>query len=193
MAELRFKFDWDWTDADRHYRQAIEANPNFAQGRWMYASFLAAAGRVHDAVTQASEAEQSIRSRSRSKDTVAMMLFYDRRYADAERKAAEAVALDDNFPRLMSRAAARSQRSESSDQAIEELHQALALAKDNGVMAELGRIYAVAGRRDGRRQDPEAAHWRPPGCPVRRSPGRGLYPGGVRPARRGAFRSRTCR
>ena len=37
MAELRFKFDWDWQDADLHYRQAIEANPNFALARCMYA------------------------------------------------------------------------------------------------------------------------------------------------------------
>jgi tetratricopeptide (TPR) repeat protein len=147
MAELRFKFDWDWQDADLHYRQAIEVNPNFALARWMYARFLAAAGRVPEAVVQARAAEQSDPLSAEVKSTVGMMLFYERRYADAEAKAAEAVALDGRLPAAhvaRGRALAALGRY---DDAISELSQALTLANDYGMMAELGRTYAAAGRK----------------------------------------------
>ena len=147
MAELRFKFDWNWQDADLHYRRAIEANPNFALARWMYARFLAAAGRVHDALVQARAAEQSDPLSAEVKGTVGMMLFYARRYADAEAKAAEAVALDGRLPAarvVHGRALAALGRF---DDAISELRRALTLANDDGIMAELGRTYAMAGRK----------------------------------------------
>jgi TolB-like protein/Tfp pilus assembly protein PilF len=147
MAELRFKFDWDWQDADLHYRQAIEANPNFATGRWMYARFLAAAGRVQEAVVQAREAEQSDPLSAEVKTTVGMMLFYQRRYAEADAKAAEAVALDARFPGAhIARGRALSALGRHGE-AIAESKQALTLANDYGIMAELGRIYAAAGRK----------------------------------------------
>jgi eukaryotic-like serine/threonine-protein kinase len=147
MAELRFKFDWDWQDADLHYRQALEANPNFALARWLYSRFLAAAGRVPEAVAKAREAEQSDPLSAEVKGTVAMMLFYQRDYASAETKAAEAIALDGQLP------AARVARGRALaalgryDDAIAELRQAVNLADDYGILAELGRVYATAGRK----------------------------------------------
>ncbi len=147
MAELQFKFDWDWQGADAHYRQAIAANPNFALAHWMYARFLAAAGRVREAVNQAIEAEQSDPLSAEVKDSLGMMLYYDRRFAEAETKAAEAVALDGRFPAARvahGRALAALGRY---DAAINELRQALDLANDDGIMSELGRTYAAAGRR----------------------------------------------
>ena len=53
---------------------------------------------MHEAVVQARAAEQSDPLSAEVKGTVAMMLFYERRYADAEAKAAEAVALDGRLP-----------------------------------------------------------------------------------------------
>ena len=113
----------------------------------MYARFLAAAGRVHEAVVQARAAEQSDPLSAEVKSTVGMMLFYARRYAEAEAKAAEAVALDGRLPAAhvaRGRALAALGRY---DDAIVELKQALTQANDYGIMAELGRTYAAAGRK----------------------------------------------
>lgn len=148
LADALFKVEWRWTDADMHFRQALGLNPNFSMGRWQYARFLAAAGRVDDAVAEARKAEENDPLSTDAKGTVAMMLFYQRRYADAIAKADDALAIDDaqqgpHFVR--GRALAAMGRL---DEAIREIEEAVRLTNDqSGQLAELGRVYALAGRK----------------------------------------------
>jgi TolB-like protein/Flp pilus assembly protein TadD len=148
LAEALFKFDWNWAEADAHYRKALDANPSFATGRWQYARFLSATGRVDEAVAQARRAEEVDPLSTDVKGTVAMMLFYHRQYADAAAKASEAMALEPNQqgPHMIrGRALAGLERF---DEAIKELQAAVSLSTNGpGQLAELGRVYAVAGRR----------------------------------------------
>jgi TolB-like protein/Flp pilus assembly protein TadD len=148
MAEVLFKFDWNWPEADAHYRQALEANPNFSQGRWQYARFLSAAGRVDDAVIQARRGEESDPLSTDAKDAVAIMLFYQRRYEEAIAKADEELALDRTKSGghvVRARALAALGRFNDSVSALQE---ALRLSGGRpAVLAELGRVYAVMGRR----------------------------------------------
>ncbi len=94
MAEALFKFDWNWADADTHYKLALQANPNYSTGRGQYARFLSAAGRVDQAVVEARRAELSEPLSAEAKGTTSIMLLYQRRYAEALAKADEAVALE---------------------------------------------------------------------------------------------------
>ncbi|MBZ5555949.1 MAG: protein kinase [Acidobacteriia bacterium] len=148
MAEALFKFDWNWVDADAHYRQALDTNPGFSLGRWQYARFLSAAGRVDDAVAEAKRAEESDPLSTDVKGTVAMMLFYQRRYADAIAKADETLTLDatQQGPHVVrARALAGLGRF---DEAARELQEAIRLSTGQpGQLADLGRIFALTGRR----------------------------------------------
>ncbi len=148
LAEALFKFDWNWNDADAHYRQALAANPSFSLGRTQYARFLSAAGRVEQAVDEARRAEQSDPISTDVKGTLAMMLFYQRQYAAAAAKAEEAIALDGQQPGshfIRGRALAGIGRL---DEAAREMETTVRLSGDQpGQLAELGRVYALAGRR----------------------------------------------
>jgi TolB-like protein/Flp pilus assembly protein TadD len=148
LAEALFKFDWNWTEADAHYRQALDANPSFSTGRWQYARFLSATGRVDEAVVQARRAEETDPLSTDVKSTVAMMLVYQRQYAQAEAKANEASALEPSQqgPHMIrGRALASLERY---DESIRELQEAVRLSTGSpGALAELGRVYAVAGHR----------------------------------------------
>ena len=148
IAEELFKFDWDWIAADAHYRQALEANPNFTLGHAQYARFLAAAGKLDEALAHAKLAEESDPLSGDMKRTVALMFFYQRQYEESERKAAESLPLDQQLPAphvIRGRALAGLGRF---DEAIDEMQQAVKLSGHPGQLAELGRIYAVAGRRE---------------------------------------------
>jgi TolB-like protein/Tfp pilus assembly protein PilF len=153
MAEALFKFDWNWVEADVHYRQALEANPSFSQGRWQYSRFLSAAGRVDEAVAQAQLGEEADPLSTDAKDAVAIMLFYQRHYDEAIAKANEELALDQTKPGghvVRARALAALGRF---DESVSALQEALRLSGGRpAVLAELGRVYAVMGRR----QDAEA-------------------------------------
>jgi TolB-like protein/Flp pilus assembly protein TadD len=148
MAEALFKFDWNWVEADAHYKQALEANPSFSQGRWQYARFLAATGRVDDAVAQARRAEESNPLSTDAKDAVAITLFYQRHYDEAIAKADEELALDRTKQGghvIRARALAGLGRF---DESVSALQEALRLSGGRpAVLAELGRVYAVMGRR----------------------------------------------
>jgi TolB-like protein/Flp pilus assembly protein TadD len=145
LADVKFKYDWDWAEADVHYRQAIDANPSFSVARGLYARFLAAAGRVDEAVAQAKRGEELDPVSADMKRTVAMMLFYQRHYQEAVDKAAESQTLDVNLPGgyvVRGRALAGLGRF---DDAIRDLRQAATLSQDPGELTELGRVLAIAG------------------------------------------------
>ena len=45
-------YDWDWTAAEREFKKALDLNPNYANGRRMYASYLAAVGRPEESMRE---------------------------------------------------------------------------------------------------------------------------------------------
>jgi len=148
LAEALFRSDWNWTEADVHYRQAVEANPSFSMGRWQFARFLAAAGRLDDALDQARRSEQADPLSTDAKGTVSIVLLYQRRYTEALSKADEALALDGAQPSshvARSRALAGLRRF---DEAVKADEEALRLSGGRvAVLGDLGRVYALMGRR----------------------------------------------
>src|SRR5262249_36016642 len=81
-----------------------------------------------------------------TKRTLAMMLYYQRRYADAERKAAEAVAQQSTHSAghfVRGRALEALGRY---DEAAREIEDAVRLSDNSNLLAELGRVHALAGR-----------------------------------------------
>ena len=48
LANVRFWFDWNWADAEQHFRVALGTNPSFADAHHDYAWFLVAMGRTEE-------------------------------------------------------------------------------------------------------------------------------------------------
>lgn len=51
-------YAWNWQEAERNYRKAIERAPGYAPARYWFGSFLASQRRCDEAFAQASEAER---------------------------------------------------------------------------------------------------------------------------------------
>jgi TolB-like protein/Tfp pilus assembly protein PilF len=49
LAAEIFRYDWNWPEAERHFRRAIELNPRRAQSQATYARFLRSMGRFDEA------------------------------------------------------------------------------------------------------------------------------------------------
>ncbi len=60
LADIKFRFDWDWVGADAEFRRALELNPNYgdADGRWQYVIFLRTANRYQEAIDEAKRAKE---------------------------------------------------------------------------------------------------------------------------------------
>jgi TolB-like protein/Tfp pilus assembly protein PilF len=144
-AESKFKFDWNWQEAERSYQQAINLNPSFSFGRTQHARFLAAAGHTQEAVREAAEAERTDPLSPDVTATLAMMTYYDRRYDDAIAHANRAIGMNARVGHTV-RGRAYAAKGEFDD-AIADLKQVASQGEFPALLAELGRTYAAAGAR----------------------------------------------
>lgn len=55
-ATLNFYHGWNWAEAEREYRRAIELNANYADNYWLYGLFLASRGRFDEAIGESRRA-----------------------------------------------------------------------------------------------------------------------------------------
>lgn len=52
LANILYRYHWDWTNAEAEFRRALELSPNDIWARTTYAEFLSAIGRSDEAVAQ---------------------------------------------------------------------------------------------------------------------------------------------
>jgi serine/threonine-protein kinase len=56
LANIHFYYDWDFAEAEREFRQAVELNPNDANTRWRLGLFLVSQDRYVKAIKEAERA-----------------------------------------------------------------------------------------------------------------------------------------
>jgi TolB-like protein/DNA-binding winged helix-turn-helix (wHTH) protein len=56
MAAAAFYYRWDWDEADREFRKALELNPGLVEARFEHAWYLSCMGRMPEAVVEAQRA-----------------------------------------------------------------------------------------------------------------------------------------
>jgi tetratricopeptide (TPR) repeat protein len=52
LAAIKHWYDWDWLDAEREYKRAIELTPGYATAHQWYGSFLGDVGRYDEAIAE---------------------------------------------------------------------------------------------------------------------------------------------
>jgi TolB-like protein/Flp pilus assembly protein TadD len=50
LAFVKFRFDWAWLEAESEFKRALELNPRYLRAHHWYALFLAAMGRLDEAI-----------------------------------------------------------------------------------------------------------------------------------------------
>ncbi len=58
LGMVALSFDWDWNEAETHFRTALELAPNFAGCHWGFGYWLLAMGQVREAVREMERALQ---------------------------------------------------------------------------------------------------------------------------------------
>ncbi len=58
MANVHFRFDWNWPEAEREFRRGLELSPNDAFGHASYSIFLGIMGRFDEAMAEAVRARE---------------------------------------------------------------------------------------------------------------------------------------
>ena len=149
LAFVRFRLDWDWVEAEREFRRAIELNPDYPTAHQWYAIYLAVMRRAKEAVKEINRALDLDPLSLTINSGVGRVLHLARQYEKAIEQLRKTVELDPNFPPAHFDLALAYGQQGMHEEAIQEVQKVVPFAADHAsVVAILGYTYAVSGRED---------------------------------------------
>jgi TolB-like protein/thioredoxin-like negative regulator of GroEL len=83
MAAINADYYWDWVEADRHFKRAVDLNPSYETALSFYSFNLAYMGRIEEALALARRAQQLDPVSPAAQMNVGVILYFARRYDDA--------------------------------------------------------------------------------------------------------------
>ena len=148
-AFIYFMWEWNWADAGREYRRAIELKPDYSSALQWYSSLLAATGRTDEALAEVKKA-RDVDPFSLSIAAHPGWINYLSRNAEATvREARQALKLDPNFLPARRYLALGYDLQGKYNESVPEFQKALSLSPGSTLLkAELGYAYAKSGRRE---------------------------------------------
>ncbi len=150
LGFLRRFFDWEWSSAEREFREAVRLNPGYATGRRWYGQFLSGMGRHEEATAEVRHALDLDPLSVIIHTALGDVLFYARRYDDAIAVYRKALELDPDFQAGHSDLARALEQSGRVDEAIRSYERAITLTGSSMADPSIGlaNASAAAGRRD---------------------------------------------
>jgi serine/threonine-protein kinase len=149
LAWVTFIYDWDWTRAEHHFKQAIELKPGYATAHQWYAWLLAARGRLDDALAEARTAMRLDPISVSVRRGIGWLYCYARRPESAVRHLQRAV--------MMNPTSSESYRILAYAHSLRGAHDAAATAVREALQLDPESAYALAlhGYIEGKRHRPD--------------------------------------
>ena len=94
LAAVIADYYWDWAEADRHFRRAIELNPNYPVAHYWYSQQLSRMGRVEESIEEAKLAQSLDPLSSSANAHVGLALYRARRFDEATDALQKTLAFD---------------------------------------------------------------------------------------------------
>ena len=138
---------WQWADADRYYRRALELSPNDATTLRLYAFHLAYTGHPLDALPLAEQARSLDPVSPSARTTLGTVLYLARRFDDAVHAFDEALDLDERYAMARALLGLAYISKGMPDRAVAELQTARASSTRPDIVAFHGYVLARAGRK----------------------------------------------
>jgi tetratricopeptide (TPR) repeat protein len=156
--------EWDWEQAGRLYRHAIQLSPEYATAHQWYAEYLTTLGRFDEAIREGRAAEELDALSWAMPTSLINIYYYARRYDEALEYQRRMQALWGPGPTLGGTAdrARILEQAGRPDEAVVEYGRVRALDDDPRIVAGLACALALAGRPDEAREELAALAALPP-------------------------------
>jgi TolB-like protein/cytochrome c-type biogenesis protein CcmH/NrfG len=146
LGHIKLWLDWDWPAAELEFKRGIELNPNSALAHNEYGMYLAAVGRVGDALTQLSRARELDPASPIVNTNVGWCLLYARRGEEALNQFRQTVQTDPEHVSARWGLGVAYVLAGRNAEAIAELKEAVALSDGSPtLMSYLGYAYGRSG------------------------------------------------
>ena len=97
LAYATFRGNWNWAEAEREFKQAINLNDNYASAHQWYANLLAAQGRFDEAIAETRRTQELDKTSLIINSHFGLVYYFAHRYDDAISECQKTVALDPTF------------------------------------------------------------------------------------------------
>jgi serine/threonine-protein kinase len=146
MGHIKLWLDWDWPAAAREFKQGIDLNPNSALAHNQYAMYLAAMGRLDDAIAEVKRAQELDALSPIVNTDLGWYLLYAGRGSEAIAQFRRTLDLDANYLAARWGLGASYAQQQLYNEAIEELKKAVTLSEGSPVpTGHLGYVYGLKG------------------------------------------------
>jgi len=148
LAFANLELKWDWAAAERGFRRALQLNPSLAECHEQYAWFLAAQGRLEEALAEMNRARELDPLSLLVNTGVGGILMYKRQTGEAIAQNRRTLELKPDFVVAHYGLGQMYMQAGRAQDAIDSFRTALSLSGESPrILADLGHAYARAGRR----------------------------------------------
>jgi tetratricopeptide (TPR) repeat protein len=146
LAFILYKFEWNWPEAEQHFRRALQLSPSYALAHHWFGEFLVLRGRAVEGLAELRQAESLDPLSLPIKNDLARALYRTRHYDEAVTKAQQVLDLDSNFSNAYATLTYAYEQKRDYPQAVEADLQVLRIAKrpDEEITA-LRKTFRVSG------------------------------------------------
>ena len=149
LAAVYYQMDWNFLEAEKALKRAIELNPNNLRTLIYYAWMLGEIGRFEEAMVPAQRAQELDPLSAMANIAVAEIYYLSRNYDEAIKEYSKNLDLSPNDPLIYYFLAWPYEQKGMFEKAIALLERAVTLSEGAPVyLSALGHTYALAGKRD---------------------------------------------
>jgi DNA-binding winged helix-turn-helix (wHTH) protein/TolB-like protein/Flp pilus assembly protein TadD len=141
-------YDYDWSDADREFRRAIDLNPGYSKTHELYGYCLSAMGRSGQAVSELRQAQQLDPISPTANAYLGLALMHAGQLGQAVAQLRETISLHPGFVLAHHLLGWAYQQQGLFDQSLAELDVARSLDDNSEVRGLMAYVHAVSGQRD---------------------------------------------
>lgn len=149
LATIEGEHEWNWSIAEKEFKQAIKINPNYAIAHQWYGEYLVVMGRFDEALAGIKRAHQLDPLSLVVNLALGDVFYYRRRYDEAIKQYGKTLEIDSNFAWAHSWLGSAYLQKALYAEAIAELEKALELSgREPLIVAWFGYAFALAGEKD---------------------------------------------
>lgn len=147
LAFVSYRFDWDWTTAEKNFQRAIELKPNYPTAYHWYGESIVAMGLFEESISELHKAHELDPLSIPINTDLGQSYYFAREYERSEEQLLKTLEMDASFVRARVLCGAVYEQRGMYEAAIEMLQQAVALSENNPLtLSGLGHAYALAGQ-----------------------------------------------
>src|SRR5829696_9011500 len=148
LGFVTYRYRLKWAESEQHFKKAIALDPNYATARQWYASYLAASGRLDEAVVEAKTAHELEPFSLTIYSDYIRGLYYAGRLDEARKESLKILEMDPGFARAHYELGLVLEEEDKLDEAINEFKLALKQMPENvTALTALGHAQGRAGKK----------------------------------------------